>query len=682
MMSDIVIIFTIMAISIVVIFTLLSGLQMVRHNQVGILTRKLGSQPLPQGHIIARDAEVGIQAEVLRPGLYWRVPFVWRIERVSVTIIEPNEVGIVESIDGLALPNGRLLGDGVPCDSYQDGRAFLLNGGRKGPQVEILRPGVYRINTALFRIKKRSATTVKAGRLGVAVALDGKPLPPGYIVAPKPPESPDGEGTGIDGGSEGNGGSEANGIRPHRFFQDGQAFIDSGGYRGPQLDTLQPGDYYINPLLFEIQKHPVADVPPGYVAVLRSNVGKELDAPKVQEGTPQGADELRLPNLAGSSETEQDGQGVEQLLIVDHEGRGILRDPVAPGTYNLNPIAYDPYLVPTSAVTIDWAAGKRVRMDNASAPRPDVETAPDLEARAAEFFKFNQLRVTSMDGFHLDVDVRMIIRIRPEYAPFVIARFGSVENLIEQIVHPLVDSSFRNRAGEEKAIAFVQGRSELQQQALKRASEEFQHYFVDAQNLLIAYIAVDQTLLDTQTRKEIATQQQAQYQEEARAEMERIGVQEQMARANQQVEVVAAKLSADIAADRANAARREAEGVRDSTQTRAEGEAEAVRQVGMATAEAYSAQSEVVGPDRLAILKVLQEVSSGAVKIAPDVMVSGGGENGAGGGLFNAWLATALGPQLQPTGVPSNGNGPSAGDEASTGDGASAANGEPVDGEA
>ena len=129
-------------------------------------------------------------------------------------------------------------------------------------------------------------------------------------------------------------------------------------------------------------------------------------------------------------------------------------------------------------------------------------------------------------------------------------------------------------------------------------------------------------------------------------------MQEQTARANQQVEVVSAKLSIDIAADRAEAARRVAEGVRDSTRTRAEGDAEAVRQVGRATADAYSAQAAVIGSERLAMLKVVDEVSSGKVKITPDVMVNGGGDGGSGGGLFNAWLATALRPiPEQPNGV-------------------------------
>jgi hypothetical protein len=52
----------------------------------------------------------------------------------------------------------------------------------------------------------------------------------------------------------------------------------------------------------------------------------------------------------------------------------------------------------------------------------------------------------------------MVIRVQPGNAAYIIARFGSVANLIDQIVHPLIDSSFRNKAGEKKAIDFSKGR--------------------------------------------------------------------------------------------------------------------------------------------------------------------------------------------------------------------------------
>lgn len=93
----------------------------------------------------------------------------------------------------------------------------------------------------------------------------------------------------------------------------------------------------------------------------------------------------------------------------------------------------------------------------------------------------------------------------------------------------LYHSSFRNNAGENKAIEFIQMRINLQQEALEKAREEFEKYHVEAQNLLISYIAVDQTLLKTQTDKEIAIQQQEQFQEQAKAQEENIALQEQTA---------------------------------------------------------------------------------------------------------------------------------------------------------
>src|SRR5438094_740732 len=120
----------------------------------------------------------------------------------------------------------RLRGDEVECNQVQVGEAFLANGGFKGPQVAIIRPGTYRINPFLFNVARRAATEVASGKVGVVTAQDGQPLPPKFIVAPQPEISP----------------SAAHpSSRPHNFFQDGQAFLESGGFRGPQLDTLPPG---------------------------------------------------------------------------------------------------------------------------------------------------------------------------------------------------------------------------------------------------------------------------------------------------------------------------------------------------------------------------------------------------------------------------------------------------------
>lgn len=122
-----------------------------------------------------------------------------------------------------------------------------------------------------------------------------------------------------------------------------------------------------------------------------------------------------LFTINSTSEGEKDG--------FNQSGR-ILKDPVAPGKYNFNQIAYKVELVPTSAITIDWASTQGpAETKIIGNQRPDGT----LNTKITEFFKFSQLRVTSKDGFQLEVDVRLIIRIPPPNAPFVIVRFGSLK---------------------------------------------------------------------------------------------------------------------------------------------------------------------------------------------------------------------------------------------------------------
>jgi regulator of protease activity HflC (stomatin/prohibitin superfamily) len=597
----------------IVLVFIFRGFCLIGPNQVGILTKNMFGKKMPEGQIIARHGEIGVQARTLMPGLYWRLPIIWSFAKIPVVTIDIASIGIVESIDGEPLPKGRVLADEVECNQFQDAEMFLANHGKKGPQVGILRPGTYRINMRLFNITKAPAVKIAENTIGIAVAKDGIPLPTGYVIAPK---------------ALNDDGSEAD----HKAYQNGQLFIDSQGYRGPQLDTLQPGIYFINPNLFDIKVENVAEVLPGYVAVIRSNVGLELE--RALEG-PEGT--TKEGKLSGPIHED-----VEKILITDKYTRGIWREPIAPGKYNLNAVAFTAYQVPTSAVTIDWATEGRIGTEVKGVKSPETKAA-------AVLYSFDPLKVTSKDGFQLEVNVRMVIRIQPGNAAYIIARFGSVANLIDQIVHPLIDSSFRNKAGEKKAIDFFQSRTDLQTEALVHAKERFSEYNVEAQNLLIAYIDIPKDLLDTQTKKEIANQQQAQYDQEAMAQEKRIAVMEKSSRADKQKDVIDAKLSIDINNDRAEAKVKEADGNRRSMILQAQGTKESTILVadgnsykskieGDGVAAAYNAQKEAIGQQNVAIIKLIQEIAAGKIQIVPQVLV-GGGDASASGNLFSAWLS-------------------------------------------
>src|ERR1051326_5467735 len=249
--------------------------------ELGII-EAVDGEPMPTGRIFAPDRAQnahnnfqdpiafikrggvkGIQLRTLPPGLWPIHPYLFRVSVAKATMVPQGKVGVITAADGAPLDPGRLLGKAISDhNSYQDAEQFIASGGQKGPQVDILTPGVYRIlvqsgsiegtseaKPGLFNVRLFDATVINENQIGLVEALDGAPLNPRDYVA----ES----------------------FAGHDNFQDGHEFIGKGGQRGPQKDILLPGTYYINPLLFKVIPEKAGEVKPGEVAVIVSNVGKD-----------------------------------------------------------------------------------------------------------------------------------------------------------------------------------------------------------------------------------------------------------------------------------------------------------------------------------------------------------------------------------------------------------------------
>ena len=69
--------------------------------------------------------------------------------------------------------------------------------------------------------------------------------------------------------------------------------------------------------------------------------------------------------------------------------------------------------------------------------------------------------------------------------------------------------------------------------------------------------------------------------------------------------------------------------------------------VGQAQADAYHAQADVLGSDRVALVKVMEEVRDGKIRVTPDTLVMSGADGSGAGTLLTAFLAKLL---TQPNG--------------------------------
>jgi len=570
----------------------------------------------------------GIQLRTLPPGLWPIHPYLFRVSVAKTTVIPQGKVGVIIAADGASLDPGRLLGKSVAGHlSFQNAELFVSAGGQRGPQVDILTPGMYRIlnqssplesgtevKPGLFTIRLYDATVIDENQIGLVEALDGATLNPGDYVA----ES----------------------IEGHDNFQDGHEFIDSKGQRGPQKDILLPGTYYINPLLFKVIPESAKEVKPGEVAVIVSNTGKDPSdeirrqmAAKVRDRMEReekeqaaqsathldaaDAEMIKSEMLTGDPADRRLDEGAHEAYVVPEGYRGIQEAVVGPGRYYVNTLAITPIVIPTTNQTVEWTSGEVVNT-------------------------FNPFEVISKDGFTMQLEVRVVFRVKPEDAPFMVAKIGGIDRLIQNVMHPLIDSIFRNQASESSAMAYLQNRHEEQERAEARVRAHLLKYHVDVVNVLICHIHLPEELMKTQTEKILAEQRQNMYNAQREAEEKRIQLERTKSQADNQRDLMAATVGVEIAGKRAEQRKAEGEGEAHYISQTGRAEAEKVRLMGEAQGVAYHEQVDALGAQGVALVEVLKVIGEKGVRITPDIMASGGGGDGGGGGGIGTLLLLNL----------------------------------------
>jgi uncharacterized membrane protein YqiK len=619
-------------------------------DELGIV-EAIDGEPMPPGRIFALDRAQnahnnfqdpiafikqggvkGIQLRTLPPGLWPIHPYLFRVSVAKTTVVPQGKVGVIIAADGSSLDAGRLLARAVDGHiSFQNAELFVSAGGQRGPQVDILTPGTYRILTqsspfeggsdvkpGLFTVRLFDATVINENEIGLVEALDGSPLNPGDYVA----ES----------------------VAGHDNFQDGHEFINGKGQRGPQKDILLPGTYYINPLLFKVIPESAKEIRPGEVAVIVSNTGKDpsddirremaakvrarmereekeqaeqsaavLD--KIDDGRT--AAEIKVELLTGDPADRRLDEGAHEAYVVPEGYRGIQETVVGPGRYYVNTLAITPIIIPTTNQTVEWTSGEVVNT-------------------------FNPFEVISKDGFTMQLEVRVVFRVKPEDAPFMVAKIGGIERLIQNVMHPLIDSIFRNQASESSAMAYLQNRHEEQERAEARVRAHLLKYHVDVVNVLICHIHLPEELMKTQTEKILAEQRQNMYNAQREAEEKRIQLERTKSQADNQKDLMGATVGVEIAGKRAEQRKAEGEGEAHYIQQTGRAEAEKVRLMGEAQGVAYREQVNALGAQGVALVEVLKVIGEKGVRITPDIMASGGSGDGSGAGGIGTLLLLNL----------------------------------------
>lgn len=553
-------------------------------------------------------------------------------------VISPSNSGLVEKKFSLSgdLPIGKII----------------ATKGEAGVQAELLPPGLHWFKWWwMYSVKEIQPIEVPTGSIGIVKAENGAPLESGLILAKTVADCND--------------------------FQDAKSFLDNGGVIGMQRQFIRNGKYRINTALFKVEIEKAIVVPEGNIGIVTVNDGKPIKAGEIAARSSvihrkfQDADEflnaggerglqeeilppgeyyinpefaqveiqkqLRVPIgtvgvatlYIGDEPQDTSGTSFKHGIIVTNGQKGVQKDPLNPGMYPTNLKVSVVEIVPTTNIVLNWANAKT--------------ESHELDSH------LSTITARTKDGFPINLDVSQIINIAHDEAPKVIARFGTLKNLISQVLEPTIGNYFRNAVQGTDALAFITARKEMQEDAKKFISQVLAEYNVVGVDTLIGDIIPPDALMAPIREKHVAAQQELTYVQKEKTEVARKKVEIATADANMQQRVIEAQQEVVISERHAESTVKKQEGESKAiglkatadagaVKVRAEAEAEATKAVGFAKAEviekegdatatAYEKQTKAMGQENFTSMQIMDKLSKSGMKIVPEIYMGGGGNS-------------------------------------------------------
>lgn len=628
------------------------GFRIIPNDKVGIVEKWWSVKGSLNEQIIALKGEAGYQPELLRGGIHFRTPFVYKVHIVTLVTIPQGKIAYVFARDGKPLEATQTLGKVVKeGNNFQDVRGFLENGGEKGPQRGIIREGTYAFNLAQFVIitenktyylkmgNKQELNTIStmskliserkgfepviiegnSDLVGIVTVHDGQSLGDENIICPIV-------------------GDNHNDENYHNNFQDIDAFLRAGGYRGRQYQVLADGTYFINRLFATVEYIPKIIIPVGFVGVVVS--------------------------YTGSKGEDFSGTDYKHGELVKKGYRGVWNEPLMPGKYAFNTYAGNIIKVPTTNVILKWIS------DQNGSHKYDEN--------------LKEVNLITKDAFEPTLPLSVVFHIDYRKAPLVIQRFGDIKMLVDQTLDPMVSAYFKNIGQTKTLIELIQQRNEIQAQSSLEMKGKFDHYNLELEEVLIGTPGSSkadtniETILTQLRSRQIAKEKLETYETQQKAAEKEKELREAEAIAKQQTTLTESDINIRIQENQGKAelmkAKQDAEKIQNLSEAEAykvkkqseaeafkikiTAEADADKEARVGISKAIAAKEQVNaygGPQYKVITDVMTSftnaIKEGSIDIVPRTLINSGseGEN-KGANAFESLVMLLLSEKLTAVG--------------------------------
>jgi len=498
----------------------------------------------------------------------------------SFVYVEKDETGHLDKTIGL--------------HGLQQGQ-IIATEGEMGPQARVLPPGFHfqPFLRIFYNVKMEPVIEIPPGQYGFLYAKDGRPLRDEQTYAdPFPSGDAD------------------------KMVNDAIYFLQNGGQKGSQTTVLTPGKYRLNHHLWRVELGEVTDIPKGFVGVVKSNVHSRVDFGNLKADKPTAcAPRADAANPAGGL----------SVPLVPVGCIGIWEQALNPGKYYINKMAYTVTLVDTRVQTWEYRGGFT---------RRSISLAVDQQGRITQREESINIRVPpnaadeaiflKVEGWTIAQQLRVLVQVTPEHAPFVVASVGGLQEVEDRIMSPAVQSVVRNVAGgmirvptqvtdehgdpilddngepefrtvnrRVRVLDVIENRTALEEAIESIIRNEGLKAGVDIKEVRLLEPDLPPELLVARKREQLAQQLAKAYHQERGAQSERIKTEQTRATADQQDKLVEAQIEVQRSEQFAMARRNEGQGERDKLTLIAEGQ---------------KSQAEVLGQDRVAELRKFEFV--------------------------------------------------------------------------
>lgn len=221
------------------------------------------------------------------------------------------------------------------------------------------------------------------------------------------------------------------------------------GIKGVQADVYGEGRHFFSPLQYAVDtSSTVVEIKADEVGIVKSMTGESLKA--------------------------------GEFLAAEGQ-KGILRKPLTPGKYRLNPFAYEVHKVPATHIkpgsvgcvtrlTGDPSPEGQLAEPNQRGIQKDV-LQPGIYYRNPNEWKIQEVWIgyneitlenvafPSKDGFTIQLDISVVWGLTPKDVPVIMNRFGTTEDVIRKIIRPQIESICRIEGSKYGAKDFIEGTS-------------------------------------------------------------------------------------------------------------------------------------------------------------------------------------------------------------------------------